>query len=89
MSQAKPGRLAKLVVRAPQGQSVEHVQSDPILILGMLLREQKVVEEKLKGLHLDPAGYHGNLQVMLSSLRRMQGHVEVLINQCEGVGRKQ
>lgn len=54
-----------------------------ILVVGELGRDYLVLGDKLRSLHHSEADYHGSLQVMLSALRRMQGQVEVLIEEVE------
>ena len=62
---------------------VEAPALNPLLAMGSLLKDHQLVGDKLKALHLDPDAYHGNLQVVLSALKRIQAHVSQMIEQCE------
>jgi hypothetical protein len=57
---------------------------NPLLAMGNLFRDYKLIGEKLKALHMDEGAYHGNLQVTLSALKRMQDLVATMLKQCEG-----
>lgn len=54
-----------------------------ILVVGDLGRDYLTFGDKLRSLHHSEADYHGNLQVMLSALRRMQDQVAVLVKEVE------
>lgn len=64
--------------------AADGTQTNPVLLFGSLMRDHAVIAEKLKGLHLDEGAYHGNLQVMLSAIRRMERNIETMINAVEG-----
>jgi hypothetical protein len=56
----------------------------PIVLRSRLWRDNRVIAEKLKYLGEDESGVHGDLQVILSSLRRMELAVKALIAVEEG-----
>lgn len=66
-------------VRAPAPRPARN----PLLLMGNLLRDHATVGEKLKGMHLDAAAYHGNLQVCLSAVRRMEGDLVTMLGEHE------
>ena len=53
--------------------------ASPIVLLRKLWADKCLVEEKLESLGLDEDGMHGDLQVILSALRRMERAAELLI----------
>jgi hypothetical protein len=55
-----------------------------ILVVGEIGRDHVVLAEKLKTHHHDESAYHGNLQVMLSAVRRMETGLMALIREVEG-----
>ena len=61
-----------------------HESTNPLVIFRTLLGDNHVIGEKLQSLGLDHAGVHGDLQVILSALRRMQKAVQSLIALEEG-----
>jgi hypothetical protein len=65
--------------------AVEAPALNPLLAMGDLLRDYKLVGETLRTLHLDEAAYHGKCQVAFSALKRMQAHLVQMIEQCERI----
>jgi len=52
----------------------------PIVAYRNLVRDNELIKDKLKLLGADAGGVHGDLQVVLSALRRMTEAVEGLID---------
>jgi hypothetical protein len=57
---------------------------NPLLAMGRLMLDHQLVGEKLRSLHLDPDAYHGNLQVVSTTLSWMRTLITMMIEQCEG-----
>ena len=70
---------------APEEKPAAVRKDPPILVFGKLNHDHKTVGDMLKRLQDDEAGYHGNLQVILSALRRMEAAVVELIEEVESV----
>jgi len=68
---------------AEDRKTVQESRKHPILILGALGRDYLVIGDKLKTLHYDESAYHGNLQVILSAVRRMETGVKLLLQEAE------
>ncbi len=65
----------------PEEEPIQHNESprvtlyeepaDGVLVLGEMMRDAKLIEEKLSGLPFAAAGYRGELRVILSAANRM------------------
>jgi len=69
--------------RAQASTRIDADSENPLVILRQLWRDSLTVNEKIAELGMDDNGLHGDLQVLLSTLRRMQQKVERLIAQEE------
>jgi hypothetical protein len=70
--------------RATAATKPETDSQNALVIFRQLWRDACTVADKIRHLGEDEPGYHGDLQVLLSTLRRMVQKVERLIAQTEG-----